>query len=154
MCMCIHRQTLCDSQAHALPLLAQQVNSDKCMYSAGGRPMKASDVGQPMELKEKGRGGGRAALGRGEEGGQGRREDRGGGRAGENGGLQPMLWRLWDTLLSGQLGSLPVGQEDGRLVSLETSDGFGLACLAHHIHSLGRGREGERGRERERGRGE
>ena len=94
-------------------------------------------------------GGGRA----GEEGGQGRRKSWGGGRAGEDGGPQPMLWRLWDTLLSGQLGSLPVGQEDGCLVSLETSDGFGLACLAHHIHSLGRGREGERGRERERERG-
>lgn len=49
-----------------------------------------------------------------------------------------------DVLLCRQLGSLPVRQQHRRGVRLKTSDGFGFACLSHHIHSLGKkGKEGK-----------
>lgn len=41
-----------------------------------------------------------------------------------------------DTFLSGKLGPFSVGQQDRGGVCLESSDGLGLACLSHHVHSL------------------
>ena len=41
-----------------------------------------------------------------------------------------------DTFLSGKLSPFSVGQQDRGGVCLESSDGLGLACLSHHVHSL------------------
>lgn len=41
-----------------------------------------------------------------------------------------------EVLLCGQLSPLSMSQQHWCGVSLETCDGFGLACLAHDIHCL------------------